>query len=62
MLNTNVIRNIKDIEDIKIKLLENITILFKSAEDKEINLKEILENNIELNKNLADKLGIDIEK
>jgi len=62
VLNTNVIRNIKDIEDIKIKLLENITILFKSAEDKEINLKEILENNIELNKNLADKLGIDIEK
>lgn len=62
MINTNIIKNIKEIEDIKIKLLDNVTLLFKGIENSEVNLKDILESNIELNLKLAQKLGIDIEK
>jgi hypothetical protein len=56
------IRNIKDIENIKINILDNTTKIFKSEENSEIDLKEIIKNNIELNYKLAEKLGIDIEK
>lgn len=62
MLNTNMIRNIKDIENIKINILDNTTKLFKTEDNEKINLEEVIKNNIELNYKLAEKLGIDIEK
>lgn len=62
MIDTNLIKNIKEVEEIKIKLLENLTFVFKGINDKDISLKEVLKDNIDLNKRLAEIMKIDIEK
>ena len=60
----NTINNIKDIENIKVDMLENISQIYgnlKIGDNKEnINIKENLIKNIELTKQLAQKLNLDI--
>ena len=62
MINIDTVKNIKDIENIKINLLENVTTIFKKIDNGDIDIKDILINNIEITKSLASKLNIDIEK
>ncbi len=62
MINLELVRNIRDIDNIKINMLENITNIYKGLEDTDINMKELLNENINLTKQLAQKLEIDLER
>ncbi len=64
MFDINTINNIKDIENIKVKMLENISQIYSNLKigdnNEEIDIKENLLRNIELTRDLANKLNIEI--
>lgn len=64
MFDINTINNIKDIENIKVDMLENFSKIYanlKIGDNRDnIDIKENLLINIDLTKKLAKKLNIDI--
>ena len=64
LIDTTMIRNIKEIESIKIQLLDNITNIFKTLEftnEENQDIKGLLERNISLTQQIASKLDIDMK-
>ena len=60
----NIINNIKDIENIKVDMLENISQIYSNlkigSNNENIDIKENLIKNIELTKQLAQKLNLEV--
>lgn len=64
MFDINTINNIKDIENIKVDMLENISQIYGNlkigSNNENIDIKENLIKNIELTKQLAQKLNLEV--
>lgn len=64
MFDINTLNNIKDIENIKVDMLENISQIYGNlkigSNNDNVDIKENLVKNIELTKQLAQKLNLDI--